>query len=147
MGIFDRFINQTGSAGGVPIVSSANPVDWGRLGQTAVFAVIATASLMYQTIVGAVVDGLTMIYDGIGEFIGGVEAPEFITNPTLRDAAASPGLLETIFGELAGLISGAYGAALNGVPDLLQLPVAVAATLAAFYVASIGLAFLRDEVI
>ncbi|TKX62692.1 hypothetical protein EXE45_16900, partial [Halorubrum sp. SP9] len=62
------FINGD-TSGGIPIVNVANPVNWGRLGQTIGTSILATVVVGVTNIVDAITDAIDRIFGGLAAFI------------------------------------------------------------------------------
>jgi len=75
-GAFTDFINSddsTDSASGYTIVDTANPVNWGRLGQSVLLSIVATVSLGIQQGVTNASETFVTVLDGASSFIGSAQ--------------------------------------------------------------------------
>lgn len=147
MGVFDRFLNKIDTAGGVPIVSRSNPLNWTRLGQTIVFSVIATLSLAYQTVIGAVSGAYTSIITGVTEFVTGTWPRGYFTDPFVRGAGRFEGLFAVVEGEITTTLAAVWGNSFTGMPGFLALPLQTLVVLSSFWIMGRTVQYIRDEVL
>lgn len=112
------FINGD-TSGTNAIVDAANPVNWGRLGQSIGLSVITALVAGVTNIINAIGDGISSIFGGFGAFISG-------------------GLVNVL---VDGVLTG-YATAFdttNAWLGALALPVNIGIVLASVYVLSVGL--------
>lgn len=127
------FINGD-TTGENPIVNAANPVNWGRLGQSIGLSVITALVAGVTNIINAIGDALTSIFGGYAAFLSGWVS---------RDRGGigfqyEPGLFDVL---VSGVLNG-YGAAFdttNAWLGVLALPVNVGIVLLSVYILSVGL--------
>jgi len=129
-----RFINGD-TSGEVPILSVANPVNWGRVGQTIGTSIIATLAVGVTNVIDAARDMYIRIFSGYEAFIEGWTVSLGAGGYPTR---AEPGLIDVTLGTVASAYGDAfsYSAANYGI---LSLPINVAIVLASVYVLSVGL--------
>ena len=128
-----RFINGDTSGDGIPIVSVANPVNWGRVGQTIATSIIATMVVGVTNIIAAVTDAYVSIIGGLEAFVGG--------STERVGLRGYPVEVEGLFDVTLGAVAAAYGDAFaysSAQFGILALPVNVGIVLGSVYVASVG---------
>lgn len=158
MSIFDKFLKDTESVGvpgggSLPLVSSPNPVEWGRLGQAIVVALVSAVTLGWQLIIDAVVTGYTSLITGVTTFLAGTD-PFFLGGSTSGDGGfitglreiENTGLIGTTLGQLTEIVDTAWSQLGTVEPAWLQYPIAVVTTLVTLYVVNWGYRTLRREV-
>lgn len=143
----DRFLNTISSDGDVPIVDTANPVRWSKLGLTLITSFIASVFIGWQRVLQAAVGGLEDIIMGVTGFFTGTGALQLSTDITELEIARSQGFILFLASEFDRFVSQLWDVALTGVPGFLQLPVAISALLATFWIVSQAIAFAREEVL
>ncbi|SFR31171.1 hypothetical protein [Halorubrum sodomense] len=127
------FINGD-TSGGIPIVNVANPVDWGRLGQTIGTSILATVVVGVTNIVDAITDAIDRIFGGLAAFIAGSYQP---TNSTGIGFEYARGLLDVTIGAVGGAYTSAFQFS-SAQFGILALPVNVGIVLGSVYVLSVG---------
>jgi len=130
-----QFINGDTSGDGIPIVSVANPVNWGRLGQTIGTSIITTVVVGVTNVIAAVTDAWVSIIGGLTAFIeGGTEWTASSGYPVEVE-------VDGLFDVTLGAVAAAYGDAFafsSAQFGLLALPINVGIVLVTIYVASVG---------
>ncbi|EMA64663.1 hypothetical protein [Halorubrum lipolyticum] len=128
------FINGD-TSGDIPILSVANPVNWGRLGQTIGTSIIATLVVGVTNVIDTMGDVYSRIFGGLEAFIEGSTEPLGAGGYPTREG---PGLIDVTLGTVASAYGDAfsYSAANYGV---LSLPINVAIVLVTVYITSVGL--------
>lgn len=122
------------TSGKNPIVSAANPVNWGKLGKTVGTSIIATVAVGVTNITASVRDAAVSLFEGGAEFIaGGTRDP--VGYGTGNEW--SPGFTDVVFGGLNAAFQRAFEFSAQQF-GILALPVNVAISLGAVYVLSVG---------
>lgn len=135
---FSQFINTTDDSGRVPLVNTANPVNWTRLGLTIVGVFVTAWSVGTQAVIYAVQQMLTTPYEATTEFIVGVEAAVV----SGRYLPEQEGLLDVVFDPFVGGLYRAWTISLSEF-GLLAYPIAAAMVLAAYWMLARGLQYMR----
>lgn len=123
------------TSGDIPILSVSNPVNWGRLGQTILTSIIATAVAGVTNVVSAVTGAWVSIFGGFEAFLEG--SVQTSSGPRVP-LDYVPGVIDVVIGG----VSTAYGNAFSYSSaqfGILALPVNTAIVLASVYILSVGL--------
>jgi len=122
------------TSGENPIVTAANPVNWGKLGKTIGTSIIATVAVGVTNITASVRDAGVSLFEGVAEFIaGGTLSP--VSYGTGN--GWFPGLTDVLFGGLNAAFQRAFEFSAQQF-GILALPVTVAIVLGSVYVLSVG---------
>lgn len=128
-----RFINGD-TSGEIPVLSVANPVNWGRLGQTIGTSILATLVMGVINVIDTARGAYVRIFGGLEAFIEGSTVPLGAGGyPT----AESPGLIDVTLGTVVAAYGDAFGYSAANF-GILALPVNVVIVLATVYVLSVG---------
>lgn len=158
MSVFDRFINTTDSEASFQVADRANPANWTAVGKTIVFSLLSTISLGYQTVIQAVSGSISEVLTGVTEFFAGSGpialggGSDFALGESALaqldrvDIAMSRGLLVFLGDQVSRFITAVWSNSLGSIPDLLQLPVGLALTVAFWWITAKGYRYAREEV-
>lgn len=120
---------------------------WVRVGATLVASVVATISLGLQRITTALTGLYSAILSGVTNFLAGQPLEVPIWRATDADIVKSQGLYRLLASEFERFLAALWSPAPAWVPDFLQLPFSVVLLLAAFWIVSQGIEYVREEVV